>query len=106
MQPVSRSRLLGHRCTEEEKGRRLDYLSNCDSGKNFEKASDLGATALVIAPASVVENWARELETWTYLSVAIYRPSTERQNEVLRSFKKGRIDVGESVSPTDIRLFF
>lgn len=65
-----------------------------DNARRFEKATDLGPTALVIAPASVVENWARELATWTYLSVAIYKPSTERQHEVLKAFKRGRLDIG------------
>lgn len=87
--------IIGHRCTEAEKGRRLEYLSNLENAVSFEKASDLGATALVIAPASVVENWARELDTWTYLTVAIYKPSHERQNKVLKSFRRGRLDVGE-----------
>ena len=73
----------------------MEYFSNLDNAVAFEKPSDLGASALVIAPASVVENWARELDTWTYLTVAIYKPSSERQNEVLKSFRKGRVDVGE-----------
>lgn len=86
---------VGHRCTEEENGRRLDYLSRVDNAAIFKKPTDLGATALVIAPASVVENWARELDTWTYLSVAIYRPNSEQKNEVLKDFRRGRTDVGE-----------
>lgn len=87
--------MLGHRCTEAEQGRRLEQLNDITAAKRFEKATDLGPTALVIAPASVVENWARELATWTYLSVAIYKPGSERQHEILKAFKRGRLDVGK-----------
>ncbi|KAK9899632.1 hypothetical protein P389DRAFT_164661 [Cystobasidium minutum MCA 4210] len=85
--------IMGHRCTEAEEGRRLELLNDIGNARRIEKATDLGPTALVIAPASVVENWARELATWTYLSVAIYKPASERTHQVLKAFKRGRLDV-------------
>lgn len=84
-----------HRCTEVEQGRRLESLASARSDSYYGKATDLGPTALIIAPASVVENWAREFDTWTYLSVGVYKPSTERSSGVLKDFRRGRLDVGK-----------
>lgn len=65
---------------------------------HVQKATDLGPTALVIAPASVIDNWAREFDTWTYLSVGVYRPANEKDHRVLKHFRRGRFDVGEHVA--------
>lgn len=79
--------IMHHQCTPQERNRRLELE------KDAITATTSGPTALVIAPASVVDNWARELRTWSYLSVAIYRPGVEKRDRILKDFKRGRLDV-------------
>lgn len=79
--------IMHHRCVPKEQGRRLQLSLNADN------ATDMGPTALVIAPASVVDNWAREINTWTYLTADVYVPAQEKTRRLLKDFKRGRIDV-------------
>lgn len=51
----------GHKCLPTEENRRLEISK--ESLADVEYATDLGPTALVVAPASVTENWKREIET-------------------------------------------
>jgi hypothetical protein len=97
---------IGHECTEDETERRREHLKSIDNAVALQKPTDLGPTALVIAPASVVDNWARELETWTYLTVGIYRPSMERRDRVLKDFRKGYLDVGKLDGPPFLGLLY
>ncbi|TFY62320.1 hypothetical protein EVJ58_g3937 [Rhodofomes roseus] len=50
-------------------------------------------TCLIIAPSSVVGNWQREFETWSYFEVGMYIGTKNERGEVLHDFKMGRLDV-------------
>ncbi|KAH9834464.1 P-loop containing nucleoside triphosphate hydrolase protein [Rhodofomes roseus] len=50
-------------------------------------------TCLIIAPSSVVGNWQREFETWSYFEVGMYTGTKNERGEVLHDFKMGRLDV-------------
>ncbi|KAL8293046.1 hypothetical protein RQP46_000740 [Phenoliferia psychrophenolica] len=72
-----------------------DYESRKDAinaHKNgFHPPSAHGPTALVVCPASVVHNWEREFETWSYLRVGVYGGSNRK--DVMEHFKRGYLDV-------------
>jgi hypothetical protein len=55
-----------------------------------------GPTCLIIAPVTLVDNWARELETWGWFEWAKYTSSTSRgdRDDVRRDFVLGRLDIG------------
>jgi hypothetical protein len=80
--------IMRHRCTPEEEGRRMTL-----SHGQVDDDGDLGPTALVIAPASVVDNWAREINTWTYLTAETYIPAQEKTRRLLKDFRRGRVDI-------------
>jgi SNF2 family DNA or RNA helicase len=52
-------------------------------------------TALIVAPSTVIWNWAREFETWAYFEVGMYTGTPKEREAVYRDFKLGRLDVGE-----------
>ncbi|KAI5474684.1 RAD26-like SNF2 family DNA-dependent ATPase, partial [Pseudohyphozyma bogoriensis] len=54
------------------------------------KPSEYGLTCLIACPASVVHNWRREFETWTYLSVMVL--DGKQKAEDLKYFEKGYVD--------------
>ncbi|KAK4048550.1 hypothetical protein OIV83_004718 [Microbotryomycetes sp. JL201] len=70
--------------------KRRHQIQRMDRGRLVISPSDLGPTCLIICPASVVHNWARELNTWSYLSVGVYEGS---KSEVLMQFQGGFYDV-------------
>ena len=84
--------IMHHDCTEGQENRRMELIKRADAPV-LEKPTDLGPTALIIVPASVVDNWAREIATWTYLSADIYKPGQEKTQGVLKRFKRGRLDI-------------
>lgn len=58
-------------------------------------------TCLIIAPKTVVGNWARELEVWGWFEVgvlgggaAVGARAKEERERVLTDFKMGRLDIG------------
>ncbi|KAM0786057.1 hypothetical protein ACM66B_006868 [Microbotryomycetes sp. NB124-2] len=52
--------------------------------------TEFGPTCLIVCPASVVHNWAREFATWSYLSVGVYEGSKPAE---LSKFRNGFYDV-------------
>lgn len=46
-----------------DKERRKKAVQKSQAAGDDFKPSDLGPTCLIVCPASVMENWARELET-------------------------------------------
>lgn len=46
-----------------DRERRKQAVQNGQAAGEDFKPSDLGPTCLIVCPASVMENWARELET-------------------------------------------
>ncbi|KAG0144195.1 hypothetical protein CROQUDRAFT_95303 [Cronartium quercuum f. sp. fusiforme G11] len=61
-------------------------------GKKTYKPTDLGPTCLVICPNSVVDNWAREIETWGYFEFGILNSSKDTAH-TLKRFKAGAYDI-------------
>ncbi|KAK0463087.1 RAD26-like SNF2 family DNA-dependent ATPase [Desarmillaria tabescens] len=82
-----------------DKHRRRDHVSRLQDGSAWKKHRKLPAadatwpTCLIIAPTSLVLNWARELKTWGYFEVGLYIGNKENRRVVLDDFKKGRLDV-------------
>ncbi|KAK0201011.1 P-loop containing nucleoside triphosphate hydrolase protein [Desarmillaria ectypa] len=82
-----------------DKHRRRDHISRLQDGSAWKKRRELPAadaiwpTCLIIAPTSLVLNWARELKTWGYFEVGLYIGTKENRRVVLDDFKKGRLDV-------------
>ncbi|KDE05890.1 hypothetical protein MVLG_03703 [Microbotryum lychnidis-dioicae p1A1 Lamole] len=62
-------------------------------GVDPPQPSDLGPTALIICPASVTENWYREIKTWSYLKVGIVAQGNKRTDDLLTMFRFGHLDV-------------
>ncbi|KAI0030843.1 P-loop containing nucleoside triphosphate hydrolase protein [Vararia minispora EC-137] len=56
-------------------------------------ADERWATALVVAPSSVVGVWDREFSKWGYFEVGVYTGTHEEREQILRDFKLGRLDV-------------
>ena len=48
---------------------------------------------LVVGPASVLANWAREFGTWGAFRAALYHGEGERRAAALESIKQGRAEV-------------
>ncbi|THU93848.1 hypothetical protein K435DRAFT_861148 [Dendrothele bispora CBS 962.96] len=63
--------------------------------RTLPPANQFWPTCLIIAPSSVVPNWAREFETWTYMEVGVYLGNNKEREPVLRDFRYGRLDVGK-----------
>ncbi|GAA5862724.1 hypothetical protein JCM3774_001897 [Rhodotorula dairenensis] len=79
----------GRRKTDKER-RKQAVQDRQWNGEEF-KPSDLGPTCLIVCPASVIENWARELETWGYFEVGIY--NRDRKRQVMKQFDRGYLDI-------------
>ena len=94
----------------------LQEMDDWKQNRRLPPANKMWPTALIIAPSSVVPNWEREFETvrtdynamrcdadawlaiqWGFFEVGAYStvPGTDRK-DVLKDFKMGRLDVGES----------
>jgi DNA excision repair protein ERCC-6-like 2 len=79
---------------EERRRNHVRLLQDGTSWKLHKKlppANHTWPTCLIIAPSSVVYNWARELETWGYFEFGIFL-GTEKK-DVLKEFKLGRLDI-------------
>ncbi|KAK0497746.1 RAD26-like SNF2 family DNA-dependent ATPase [Armillaria luteobubalina] len=82
-----------------DKWRRRNHVSQLQDGSAWKKRRELPdadatwPTCLIIAPTSLVLNWARELKTWGYFEVGLYVGNKENRRVVLDDFKKGRLDV-------------
>ncbi|EJU00345.1 hypothetical protein DACRYDRAFT_23259 [Dacryopinax primogenitus] len=52
-------------------------------------------TCLIVAPVSLVDNWARELDTWGWFEWAKYTSKMTRleREDVVRDFRIGRLDI-------------
>ncbi|KIM41907.1 hypothetical protein M413DRAFT_445116 [Hebeloma cylindrosporum] len=82
-----------------DKHRRRKYVSKLQDKKAWRerrelpKANAKWPTCLIIAPSTVVHNWEREFQTWGYFEVGLYTGTPKEREEVLHSFKMGRLDV-------------
>ncbi|TKA50153.1 hypothetical protein B0A53_06428 [Rhodotorula sp. CCFEE 5036] len=74
-----------------DKERRKQAVQNGQAAADDFKPSDLGPTCLIVCPASVMENWARELETWGYFDVGMY--SGDQKQQVLKQYDRGYLDI-------------
>lgn len=76
--------------SRDERRRANDILA-----KRLEKgdrADKLWPTALILVPASLLDNWARELNTWGYFEFDVFSSDTRRNNP-LRRFERGFLDI-------------
>lgn len=78
--------------------------------RRLPPANAVWPTCLIIAPASVVQNWEREFQTvcvlflrallltcgpqWGYFETGLYIGPQSQREEVLTDFTMGRLDVG------------
>lgn len=62
--------------------------SECDRGRS---AICRRAPILIIAPSSVLDNWAREFSTWGSFSVCIY--SKKQKSGAVTGVKDGRHEI-------------
>ncbi|KAF9480626.1 hypothetical protein BDN70DRAFT_877317 [Pholiota conissans] len=82
-----------------DKERRAEHVSRLMDEEDWKlrnvvpKANAKWPTCLIIAPSTVVHNWGREFDTWGYFEVGLYNGSKKEREEVLHSFKLGRLDV-------------
>jgi hypothetical protein len=67
-----------------DKERRKQAVQNGQAAADDFKPSDLGPTCLIVCPASVMENWARELETVSQ-AACLSKHSTDRSWSLLPS---------------------
>lgn len=74
-----------------DRERRKQAVQNGQAAGEDFKPSDLGPTCLIVCPASVMENWARELETWGYFDVGMY--SGDQKQRVLKQYDRGYLDI-------------
>ncbi|KAK7055149.1 DNA excision repair protein ERCC-6-like 2 [Favolaschia claudopus] len=78
-----------------DRRRRHKHVAQLQERKNWKKHMPLPnatwPTCLIIAPSTVVLNWAREFEKWGYFEVGCYTGSERKA--VLNEFKLGRLDV-------------
>ncbi|KAH7924359.1 hypothetical protein BV22DRAFT_517474 [Leucogyrophana mollusca] len=79
--------------------RRRNHVSKLQDGPKWKQSRTLPPanatwpTCLIIAPTSVVPNWAREFKTWGYFEVGLYTENRKEREQVLTDFKMGRLDV-------------
>lgn len=81
---------------KDDKERRARPLEDLPGGEDDVKPSSVAPTCLIVCPASVVYNWARELETWGYFAVGVYANGQKQKEQVLRKFARGQLDIGPS----------
>ncbi|KAJ7619521.1 RAD26-like SNF2 family DNA-dependent ATPase [Roridomyces roridus] len=80
-----------------DRDRRRNHVSRLQDSRQWKEerklppANATWPTCLIIAPKSVVENWAREFEVWGYFEVGKY--TGPLRAPILEDFKKGRLDV-------------
>ncbi|KAI8460836.1 hypothetical protein BY996DRAFT_6429552 [Phakopsora pachyrhizi] len=78
-----------------DKGRRKNIINsnnkNLKSKRPF-KPTMYGYTCLIICPNSLIENWARELDTWGYFEYAILS-STRTSSDLIKRFNSGVFDI-------------
>ncbi|KAG8908777.1 hypothetical protein FRB99_003015 [Tulasnella sp. 403] len=80
----------------KDKARRYNWVNEFLDTHNMNQLPEANSqwpTGLIVAPKTVVENWARELETWGYFEVCHYSGTPPQRSDVLKSFKMGRYDV-------------
>ena len=68
---------------------RADNLARLEPGV----PSSLGPTCLIVCPASVIYNWQREFQLWTYMAVGVYGGSAEERRSTVSMFRQGLLDV-------------
>ncbi|KZV71733.1 hypothetical protein PENSPDRAFT_675209 [Peniophora sp. CONT] len=83
--------------TPVDVGRRAKYVDHLQDKEDWRRslppADSQWPTAMVVAPSSVVGNWAREFTKWGYFEVGVYAGAKEERDAVLRDFTYGRLDV-------------
>ncbi|GAA93762.1 hypothetical protein E5Q_00408 [Mixia osmundae IAM 14324] len=97
------SAIMAQNGTSSDALRRTRHIREHDKP---DKPTQLGPTALIIVPLSVIDNWAREITTWSFLSIGIYRGSERKQ--ALQDFKNGYADVliaGQDTVRNEIESF-
>ncbi|MBW0487559.1 hypothetical protein O181_027274 [Austropuccinia psidii MF-1] len=85
------SAVMGYEGIPAEKGRRKKAM-NRTIHNVAHKPSDLGPTCLVICPNSLIDNWAREFDTWGYFE---YSTLTTGQSvsQIIKRFNAGAFDI-------------
>lgn len=52
-----------------------------------------GPTCLIVCPATLRENWAREIATWGNFRVGIYDGTSQERKDALENYKRARYDI-------------
>ncbi|KAL1739550.1 P-loop containing nucleoside triphosphate hydrolase protein [Schizophyllum fasciatum] len=108
------SAIMGKTGLKEDRYRRKEHVLRLqdrpDWRRNMPPANATWPTALIAAPTSVIENWAREFAKWGYFEVGVYTPNLkkEERSSLLHDFRLGRLDVlivSHNMLRTDIDLF-
>ncbi|QRV99551.1 DNA excision repair protein ERCC-6-like 2 [Ceratobasidium sp. AG-Ba] len=60
---------------------------------DLPRADKKWGTCLIICPKTVVGNWERELDTWSYFEYATYLGDKGTRDDVLKDFTMGRLDI-------------
>ncbi|KAF8183787.1 P-loop containing nucleoside triphosphate hydrolase protein [Mycena galopus ATCC 62051] len=93
------SAIMGKEGVRTDRRRRRKHVAALQEGKEWRKnktlppANATWPTCLIIAPTTVVMNWAREFETWGYFEVSSYTGKRSERSPILNDFKMGRLDV-------------
>ncbi|KZO97555.1 hypothetical protein CALVIDRAFT_72920 [Calocera viscosa TUFC12733] len=79
----------------EKRRQHVSKLQRRRSTSALPPADEQGPTCLIIAPVTLVDNWARELETWGWFEYTKYTSGMSRveRDDVRRDFVMGRLDV-------------
>ncbi|ORY86023.1 P-loop containing nucleoside triphosphate hydrolase protein [Leucosporidium creatinivorum] len=75
----------------QDGGARSGAIRQIPSGEPLPAPSEHGLTCLIICPASVVHNWEREFQVWSYIDTVVYGGNDKKDR--LRMFSMGHKDV-------------
>ncbi|KAJ7778517.1 P-loop containing nucleoside triphosphate hydrolase protein [Mycena metata] len=84
--------------TKKDRKRRRKHVAELQAADDnwrttLPPANATWPTCLIMAPATVVMNWERELALWGYFEVGCLTGTREHRKEVLRDFDMGRLDI-------------